>query len=591
MNNILTISKTKSQTVNKKLIFGFLFMIIPFILVWSVCEHIVPIQGDDVLYQSFTKSGLKNFFQFNIWHYNHYTGRAFVHLCLQFVLIFKEHLYSFLIPFFISFSSFILCDSLSENKSKKNECLKENKTDLLCQKFITSGMVLFLFISLPRQYFIVSTIWMSAGFNYIFPFFFILLFSYILKNKLNSWHGYFFAYLFAFLSGATTELYGLFTIGLISLITFFDILDKNQKILKKRIIPLFLSIIGYLSVVFSPATNNRVETEISMSLKNFLLPFFGKEKYLFGDVKSCLPLFLVFVLFAIGFLQYSPKPERNIFHSNFLSISGFILAVVTLLLNIFGINFVQGFILFLYLVFVCLFFFKNKRTRFLGSVLVCGYGTFFTITALNKGCTNTSMPLILSLFSVIAVILAYGILNSDKKKWIIRIFSFLFCIYSLFPFADVYFGTKNTEKYMKPLYENFKELQSTGETTIQFENLADLPGYYRYQTVFEVLDKPDADHFEQHIGFNKNFKIHWKSEKYKVFDMYINGKLYYAPVVEQSGKLYVPFNDNSYKNVDYCKIGDGALQIFNKFIFIDDFCKIRDYSFKLENNEYYFVSR
>ena len=86
------------------IISGFCIFVLMF-MYWQLLETIVVINIDDVMYSDWTQHGISYFIEKNVWHYTNFNGRAFVHLILQIVLIFDEHLYAILIPIFIFISS------------------------------------------------------------------------------------------------------------------------------------------------------------------------------------------------------------------------------------------------------------------------------------------------------------------------------------------------------------------------------------------------------------------------------------------------------------------------------------------------------
>ena len=186
---------------------------------WMLCETIVPVYIDDVMYGSFTDKGLSHFLEMNWWHINNFNGRTFVHVMLQLVLIFNEHLYAIVMPIMLAviFAGFA-------------KLINPNITKIGMLNSASAGLAMFL--ALNHTYLAPTLLWMSGGFNYIFPLFFIVVaYSLFMKTRHEGFS--FVTALCVLLASATTEQYGMYTIGLIVITLFFDFIDKKFNIKNK----------------------------------------------------------------------------------------------------------------------------------------------------------------------------------------------------------------------------------------------------------------------------------------------------------------------------------------------------------------------
>ena len=105
----------KLHSKKRFLLFSIVFSFSVFVLLFLMFEKIPNIYIDDTMYSDWTKHGLSYFIEKNIWHINNFNGRTFIHLCLEFVLIFKQHLYAILIPTFIFVSAFLTTKLVNKN--------------------------------------------------------------------------------------------------------------------------------------------------------------------------------------------------------------------------------------------------------------------------------------------------------------------------------------------------------------------------------------------------------------------------------------------------------------------------------------------
>ena len=133
------------------------------VICWLLLELISIVSIDDAMYAGWTQHGFKYFLERNVWHYTNFNGRFFVHLVMQIVLFFEEHLYAIIFPFFISVSTFIFATVAKKEWS-------------IHKKLFASALSLLAYLALGRTVLTATAMWVAGGFNYIFPLLAVALF-------------------------------------------------------------------------------------------------------------------------------------------------------------------------------------------------------------------------------------------------------------------------------------------------------------------------------------------------------------------------------------------------------------------------------
>lgn len=205
--------------------------------------------ADDYWYSAFMSGSAKDYFAMMKYHYETFNGRMIVHFIAQLILHFPKIGFGVFSALFAFFTPFI-ASALFE--------LDEDKTIIVISLF--QGFILLL----PHRIMIDAYLWVSAFANYAIPVLLIVLTLLVLKNvyknRRNPWYLYLIAYILVFICGATTEQNGLCMVGACILISGFCII-KSKKHIPFSIICTALSIVGVLSIFFSPATYQRMGRE------------------------------------------------------------------------------------------------------------------------------------------------------------------------------------------------------------------------------------------------------------------------------------------------------------------------------------------
>lgn len=533
MRKYLALYKNKTTGEQVMLWFCGLFPLITMIACWALCENIVPIYIDDVMYLGWTRHGLSYFIEKNIWHFGYFNGRTFVHLILQGVLIFEEHLYSILMPGFLAVSTFLLTFIF-----KKDWELHKR---LLAIGFVTGSV-----LGLTYIYLTSTMLWMAAGFNYIFPFF-IISFAYVLFYKSRDNKKFRLpALLMSFLAGATTEQYGIYMIGLIVMTIFFDLIDKKREYIKPGLLSLFSALVGYITIFLSFGTTNHVSL-FFRDVGKIFSGFTRNNGYFLG--KSAVPYisFIFMILFAtMGLCKKTSISDKGSVikerkYSKWLLL-GYPIALANYILYLNGNFAIQGVLFLVYVIILIVGLFLKKESREYGKILVCGYGTFFMMSFAYAD-FRTCFPFILSMIIVLSTMVVDALFDSDKKKLVtaisITIAAGCFC-----NFIAIYNGSrKAAQVFSKPLYNQLKVVDQTNYIEFNFDlTLAsEVTTKYRYFTTFDLSARSRLDFYQDAYGCSSDTAIHITSGKYDVSDITFNGKSSAVPVITMYGTIYVPY--------------------------------------------------
>lgn len=558
-------------------------------------EQIVPVYVDDAMYSSWAKHGVKYFIQKNIWHYNNFNGRFFVHALLSLVTFFGEHLYALLMPVFIAGSAFLTVSSARENYP-------------LCKKLFVAALSLLLFLSISSTY-LTSVLWMAGGFNYVFPFFVLTLFYRVFlkfrKKRLS------FLYLcpFAFLCGATTEQFGMYTCGLIVMTYLYDFID-SRKFDFKFFAYIVSTVAGLCTVLLSPGTSSRITQATQTGQSRSLYDgYFSLMKYLTGEKIFYLPVLLMF-LCSISALP--SLKDKNYRYGRGILV-GIPLSALALALGIRG-DFKSLTTLFtLFIIFMIVNLFLKKENRHLCTTLLCGFGTLFMMSISPAIGYRVCIPFLFSFIIVTSVGLIDLASSCEKAlKFISCLTLCAVVIGSGVSYTHAFRGYFGKNPYCQSVYDELSQAEESGYIEFDFdETLNDGKAKYRYTTLFDRADL--IRYYREPFAIPENVKVNITSEKYDVSNVCYKDTYIFVPAVNYKGKVYIAYNAFAYlpdfENNIYTYSSGGALSVNGKqvcrksdmlwiyrwadaseFIEISAFCKLYEvrYTFDSEKNTYFF---
>ena len=219
-----------------------------------IISKCTTLYGDDFIYATYFLGGFKNFLSMTYQHYVNMNGRAIVHFLLEVILIFKDGLFFIVIPLLL-ISVFVLYRKASA----------ESNSSLL--GFITVCVLCTLCLSpeILRE----SLLWLAGAMNYIYPTTLAFTALFVQKkavstNKIKPTYA-----LIMFLCGATTEQGGAMAAAVAILYILSAFLNGEKPSKSVLTLPLFI-IIGYLTVILSPATSARTVQEASEETVSFI---------------------------------------------------------------------------------------------------------------------------------------------------------------------------------------------------------------------------------------------------------------------------------------------------------------------------------
>ena len=498
-------------------------------LCWLMLELIYVVSIDDVMYAGWTQHGFKNFIKANVWHYQNFNGRAFIHVIMQLVLVFNEHLYAIIFPFFISGSTFILTTIIKKDWN-------------IYQRLFASALALFTFFCLGKTVLTNTAIWMAGGFNYVFPLIVVIGGYWIFLRYRKKNIALLYLIPLAFLCGATTEQYGMYTIGLIVMTYFFDTIDE-KKLDWRGFAYLAAAIGGLLTIMLAPPTQKRLDTTgrslLSGIRQNW--KFFGGEM---SEVIFPIAFMLLIGIFALFKKTKTDESGEKVKYRlyNPLLISGIPFAITAGIFTLFNNYVVSEVLTYIFVALAAVTMFLKKETRTLGMIIVCGFGTFFMMGLTWISEYRTCVPCILSFVIVLAIMLVDTLSEITKKivtGIIAAVLSGACFIVGYFPAYMIY---REESVLSKEIYEQFKSAETTGVFELNWDyNYSARPTRFRNKTMTDMYPFNPILYFQAKYDIPTNVKYLITSEKEIVYNVRFNDFYSYVPAIERDGTIFVPF--------------------------------------------------
>lgn len=373
---------------------------------------------------------------------------------------------------------------------------------------------------------------MSSGANYILPLIFIILAYAVFYLARNNKKFNILSYILLFVAGATTEQYGMYIIGLVTMTMLFDIIDKKKENLKYNLISLAFSVGGLLTVLFAPGTFGRAEGNM-VSINEIVNIFFKNNYTLSGYSGHSFFMFMVILLFGLIGIN---KKHR-------IMIVGIPIAIINYVLYSYELHNIAGIIFFLYVILICIHFLMKKDMREYGKIMVCGYGTFLMMSITNIGGFRICVPLLVSIIFVLSSIYVGFIKENIKKTFyiIVSVLVITLCFLNGFQFYRV--ANYTATIYSNPLYTELSNAKETGVINLNYD-LADAYNainHVRHSTCFDSGMLLDIKYCQEYFGYSDDVIYNHTSEKMEVYNLSYNGKYYVIPAVKNNDKTYVPY--------------------------------------------------
>ena len=293
-----------------------IFNVLLFAAAFAACMLSVKDVGlfnDDWFYKQAAICDAGVIVQFMKWHIAFFNGRTIVHLLAMLFLRFKQGLlvWKTVLSLTVALTCLVISKIAGERTGTKPTML----------------LSVFFFFSVIPYMFTDSVYWLTGSFNYFFPtaLTLVLYFLVIREKSLAA------TAVISFLCGASTEQTGLMCVGMLFLI-LLDYIIKNKKINLYHSVNFILSFIGFLTVILSPGTFHRADTQKSMGVSAAALNFLSILKTnWFSNVYVIVLMVSLSVVTSLLLFRFG---KRNAFTKVFGKINGILLIIFSALQSI-----------------------------------------------------------------------------------------------------------------------------------------------------------------------------------------------------------------------------------------------------------------
>ena len=405
-----TVAKLKAKPFD-----GFLFILVALLVcIFTILLSFTILQSDDYSYSGYLKDGILNFLRLTKEHFVTVNGRAMVHFFLQLTLALPPVLVALiksLILFLVGLISFKASTSNSRN------------TALYLIAFYS-------FILIFGHNTIKETVmWSSGFFNYIFPALFLFLSLYFYQ-KGSRWH-----YLFFFLSGATTEQWGIASLCVLSLFVVLSASLRERKRLPLYY-PLLLCLLGYITIFLSPATLSRINisghTTVTESL--FDIPRLSKVFLSEGSAVTVIVIFIFLMLIKA-------VTAKGVF----CALHCLILPLVLILTLPLHHSYMAAFIILCFALFLSGAIFLSQKEHFTGSVIMGSCMSVLIMLPTNTFDYRITAPCVL-LLSIAAIMIFLDMRLPEKITYGTVLSLLLASLIALSPSFKGFYNNHVTEK-------------------------------------------------------------------------------------------------------------------------------------------------
>lgn len=235
--------------------------------------------SDDYWYSTFWDHGLGHYIELMDYHYANFNGRVLVHIVAHIILHFDNW------AFALCFIGMSVAISMTVS----------NTFRLGSDQFqLTLFCLLVGIFCMPLDMFNQGIMWISGWCNYYFPVLLVCLLIAALERRSN-W-----AYLLAFLCGATTEQMGLTSVVLCAVFGAFALLRKKD--ILRGFGCMVLAVAGVMTIFLSPATQNRAGKNMPLNnleeLMDLLLVDLEREARLW--FQNLTPVCVMIAVLVLG---------------------------------------------------------------------------------------------------------------------------------------------------------------------------------------------------------------------------------------------------------------------------------------------------
>ncbi len=475
----------------------------------------VTVYCDDYWYGTFFREGLGRFWELTKWHYLNFNGRAFVHLMAELVIWADKYIYMLLAPVMLAVL-FILALRLQTGESAKTS-------------LGAAGACVAATLALPVSFLNRSLLWMSAGFNYLFPVFFIFVTLWVLKAGLDRRHVAPAVFILVFLSGATTEQSGLAAFVILGGYAVYRWVTEKRGFWTAFLVCLLCGA-GYLTVIFAPGTWVRVGHETGGGVLEALRPGALKIRLQlaleFFTGKSGLPW--LFVAFAVATGLHPWITGR----SSRLMTAGIAVAVLYIVLRRHGRYFSAACLGALWVTLAAVIYLFRKETALRGLMLGGAMATVLVMVLTTTVSERTTMPAIL----IIIALCGATVLECLEKgpEWLdLPVFAALTAAFLALALPTFRGYAKNSAVWE----ENARRLRAHEDVTVLSMDADRLYGHTTYLDSSSYLENA-----LYYYGLTDE-KLTYSSADYIAAGAYGENRAG-LPILERDGTVYVPIQDS-----------------------------------------------
>ena len=478
----------------------------------------VLMYSDDYLYSLFFRDGFSGFLEWQIWHYQNFNGRVFVHVLAQITFVFNNYVFSLVnlgFPILIGYFTY----------KTQNNGENQNKFDLVFHMAFFLALLMLLDVSILRE----SYLWASASFNYTLGTVMVALLCWVCKDYVKSqkikWH----MIVIAFLSGASTEQMGLTALFILGLVLLFCKNQDNLSIRLKNLSPILISCaLGLLSIFLSRATRFRLGRENALAsfdmieIFETILQRFERLATIAAESNFLIILSLFGIL--IGLLPLVDKNLTNKFKL------GFLYSFAMLAINFMPITLLHILTLIVTIVFlfyVGFVFLSRKDFIFSSFIILAALFSAAIMMFTSSQEPRVAFPFILLIMAVCASLIV-------KLKIAHHIIAPIFVVIACVVFLPVILGYQYNRGIMN---ENIKRISEANETGGAVYFNIDFMHTHRFVMVHETGGL--EHYFRQYHRINADSQIFFYSYIHPAITTR-NGHRLQIPVVYVNGQVTMP---------------------------------------------------
>lgn len=492
-------------------------------LVWMLFfQSLMVFNADDFYYAAFWDDGFSQFIQNTISHYQTFNGRMLVHIVAQSVLFFRSSLVCALAATATLFSISLLWCSL----------LARDGTPISHSIPIATVLLGLILQTLDHRLLRESLLWVSAFYNYVFPMV-LLLGGLCLQRRCfrrPAPMALLALVLIQFLAGATTELYGAMAVGCALFYGLRQMITgkKPWSALLTSLVGTAFSLGGLLTVLYSPATQARMQAEVSSSGVWDVLPMrLAKLFRVLSTGRDSIQLAGLFFLLLFILALLDRRQPRLLLLSGPLLLALLLLSRQEAESSVCVLS-LSGCLL---LGLICLF---SPTLFHPGLLLLAGLGSLALISITNSIDLRTTFPFLLAL-SLACIALTLPLCQSVVRRLDDRL-SLPFLLVGLLaatltavaPDLPHYLYNHQVEQ------DNLARIRQSYDTGLLYYNM-DYDLEYRHSPMYRNGTFLNSFYSCYHI---KNTDIYMDSRQRPI--LYINGRRLHATAYRTEDGLYFP---------------------------------------------------